>query len=369
MATPKALNGKPQSGNTHGQFEAGEVSQAANPNRGSLHYNRIGFIDSLKGLLIVLVVLGHVLAGYMAAGLYPEMSRLMNHLHSFIYIFHIPLFFIICGYFSRCSAARCDEAASRRKLIARTLDFLWIYFVFSIGMVLFKALFSTHVNEAVGLSRIATLWYSPIGHYWFIYALAIYQLIYFALCKLNARCLSLVIVIGMAVSLFAPFGTNLWRGLYNWPFFVLGTILPDGNKFTRKQIMAMGLVALPATYVLMECGLPGYAKTLLHYMDAFMLSTILWSFFWKNEFCDSVFLRTIGKECLVIYVLHCFLTAALRSLLPSIGLRHFWLNILANVAISTFVPLFFAMALRKLNLYGTVFHPSASLWSRTRPSV
>ena len=48
--------------------------------------NRIVYIDIIKGIAIILVIMGHVLS---------DPSLLRNA----IYTFHMPLFFIISGYF------------------------------------------------------------------------------------------------------------------------------------------------------------------------------------------------------------------------------------------------------------------------------
>ncbi|WP_367118171.1 acyltransferase family protein [uncultured Clostridium sp.] len=47
---------------------------------------RLNFIDILKGIAIVLVVLGHILYNQ------------NNLIRIWLYSFHIPLFFIISGY-------------------------------------------------------------------------------------------------------------------------------------------------------------------------------------------------------------------------------------------------------------------------------
>ena len=52
-------------------------------------YNRIEWIDIAKGIAIILVVMGHT-------GLE---SGSAHYLNSFIYSFHLPLFFVLSGYF------------------------------------------------------------------------------------------------------------------------------------------------------------------------------------------------------------------------------------------------------------------------------
>lgn len=59
---------------------------------------RIEWLDSCKGFAIMLVVIGHIVDGYMDAKLFTEYSPLMNAIHNVIYSFHMPLFFTLSGY-------------------------------------------------------------------------------------------------------------------------------------------------------------------------------------------------------------------------------------------------------------------------------
>ena len=54
---------------------------------------RLIWADSLKGILIVLVVLGHAIQGVYGEDV--ESNRIWN----IIYSFHMPAFFAISGYF------------------------------------------------------------------------------------------------------------------------------------------------------------------------------------------------------------------------------------------------------------------------------
>ena len=59
---------------------------------------RIGYIDSLKGFLILCVALGHIIDGFLNAGVYSEHSDVMNALYIILYSFHMPTFFLVSGY-------------------------------------------------------------------------------------------------------------------------------------------------------------------------------------------------------------------------------------------------------------------------------
>lgn len=53
--------------------------------------NRIESLDFVKFVAILLVCIGHC---------YAKVPALESSLHSIIYSFHMPLFMLVCGYFS-----------------------------------------------------------------------------------------------------------------------------------------------------------------------------------------------------------------------------------------------------------------------------
>ena len=56
---------------------------------------RVYFFDNLKYVLILLVILGHLFE------IYYDKSHVMKAGFNFIYLFHMPLFIWISGYFSK----------------------------------------------------------------------------------------------------------------------------------------------------------------------------------------------------------------------------------------------------------------------------
>lgn len=56
--------------------------------------SRLLWADSLKGLLMILVILGHAIQVYM-----PE-ACFHNHVWNLIYSFHMPAFMTVSGYFA-----------------------------------------------------------------------------------------------------------------------------------------------------------------------------------------------------------------------------------------------------------------------------
>ena len=55
---------------------------------------RIEWLDSLKGFAIFLVVVGHVVLGYIRAETFMEYQWDLQLIYDLIYSFHMPLFFL-----------------------------------------------------------------------------------------------------------------------------------------------------------------------------------------------------------------------------------------------------------------------------------
>lgn len=72
---------------------------------------RIAYVDILKGLLIILVVMGHI----------PGASQ---SLHQWIYWFHMPAFFMVSGFFIKENFSLKDEVVGKfRRLLVPYLFF------------------------------------------------------------------------------------------------------------------------------------------------------------------------------------------------------------------------------------------------------
>ena len=56
------------------------------------------WLDSLKGFGILLVIFGHVLSGYLDAWTFPRAYYSFYYVRTWIYSFHMPLFFLAAGW-------------------------------------------------------------------------------------------------------------------------------------------------------------------------------------------------------------------------------------------------------------------------------
>lgn len=84
--------------------------------------SRIPFFDNLKGILIILVVLGHFLSGATSAGILPAWR-----LFDFIYLFHMPLFIFASGLF--CKRVYVPDRGLRVGTVLYYLLLCWLMYI------------------------------------------------------------------------------------------------------------------------------------------------------------------------------------------------------------------------------------------------
>ena len=173
--------------------------------------NRNSEFDVLKVILIILVILGH----WLEYGLGNYLNRVV---FNYIYLFHMPLFILISGYFSK----KTDKKTFKRKIFSyiETYTIVQILYVIS-------------ANILQGKSITLSILYTPNAAAWYLLSLitwrTILQIIPTRLLKSRKNIyISLIISV---VSGFLPINNNefsLLRTLTFLPFFIYGFALKDG---------------------------------------------------------------------------------------------------------------------------------------------
>lgn len=191
--------------------------------------NRLQYIDIAKGMGILLVVLGHV--------------RTSAPLHDTIYLFHMPLFFLLSGMLFK-----LEEGwwlCMRKKFVHLLLPYLFFMAMF-VPLRMATDAFCTGEFPAFRLSMLGLSYFDkPL---WFVFALfgviAIMRTLFSFL--RNRYAVSAIVVALSIVGYFLflrkielPFHVS--RALFVLPFFALGIILRAvGNKI--RWFAAVGIV-------------------------------------------------------------------------------------------------------------------------------
>ena len=118
---------------------------------------RVKYIDYTKGLAILLMLFGHTITQ-------------VNKIHKWIYSFHMPIFFIICGSLMYINIKRNSDIKNKiwRRIYAAGIP----YYVFGIILVFFytildimsgrQGIFWNRLFKLVTLQGVDSLWFLPI---------------------------------------------------------------------------------------------------------------------------------------------------------------------------------------------------------------
>ena len=127
------------------------------------------WVDDVKVIACILVVLGHFFQSMVKASIMPE-NDLYKWFNTTIYYFHVPLFFICSGYLYQ-KYSKVNSVDGWYRNVAKMAVALGVpYVTFSTATWVLKKVFSSSVNDQIG-GLGDTLLFHPASPYWYLYAL------------------------------------------------------------------------------------------------------------------------------------------------------------------------------------------------------
>ena len=301
--------------------------------------SRVQFLDAARGLAIILVVIGHVVARELPAGNY-----WYAYLNDVIYRFHMPLFMVLTGMSFALSLPRFSAWPQVAAFSAKRAERLLVAYVAFGVLILAGKLAAAHFmhvdNPAHGdlgdLFRLLVVPVDSVAQFlWFIYVLCAYLLAVPALFQLIGRRPVVLLFAGLALNLALwPKLFMLDQVVYYLPFFAGGMALWMWREhWERAGVMALALAT--ALFVALAFSLAA-PKWLL---GALSVLPVLWAMqrlpaAWQDR------LAWIGRASLTIYLLNTIAIGLTKGLflrvLPWDGLNfllYFPVLTLAGVAL------------------------------------
>ncbi|WP_194189978.1 acyltransferase family protein [Clostridium chrysemydis] len=260
------------------------------------------YFDTLKGVLILLVVIGNSL----------ELSKtdlpFMHYFILFLYMFHMPLFAFISGYFCKKSKRSTMQRVSEIFILYVSVQTIYyIFYKFIMGEPDFRLKF---------MEPYWTLWYLVSLIFWYI----IYDYIKDSK-KWLVGSLLVAILIGYDPSVFNYLSIS--RTIFFLPFFILGvTFKKEYISKIKEKKKLLGILSLIVLIILffLSFGLiidllfefVGYESyypdatwyplliRIFHYIGAVILGAFIMSLIPKRKTIFS----SVGKYSLYIYIVH-----------------------------------------------------------------
>ncbi len=276
---------------------------------------RVHLFDNVKAFMLVLVAFGHVLDVYMRCGAF-EFT-----LMKYIYLFHMPVFAFVTGWFSK------DADKARATAMERAL---FPYLLFQ-GLYVLVA----HTAMTLGLARFNADVFRPsillpTSAFYYLLAVFFWKVLLKDLLRFRFP-LAFSVFLGCAVSLTdcRPFHYGLGAVFGYLPFFVLGALTGEGTIRAIRQTprwvwVAVMFAGVPIAYftpysihsvrmTYAACGfgpLLGIGWRLLFYAVAIAMGTAIFGLVPARK----NFTSGIGEASILVYAGSTFLSPHLYLL-------------------------------------------------------
>jgi fucose 4-O-acetylase-like acetyltransferase len=270
--------------------------------------------DIAKGIAIILVVYAHCLRGLVAGQLIPDPT---GHLVSdyVIYTFHMPVFFLLSGYFFRRPSAADLPAWWVRK--SRTI--VYPYFLWSIvhGTIAYAMANSGATNGDMPFSRIFEIAWNPISPFWFLYALFFSNVLAVLLLALRpGPMMGVAFVVFVQAFFLAP--QVLQDISYGFFYFALGIYVREKNWMAHLPRSGLAVAVLTSAFlavaiICLESGVPERMPIIAAMLGIAALLAIC--FYLERNFTRTVPVRAlavIGQCSMGIFVMHILVISACR---------------------------------------------------------
>lgn len=280
----------------------------------NINTERDYLFDNIRAFLIFLVVIGHMIAEQKGNIMAAEV------VYYFIYIFHMPAFVFITGYFSKNLDKNRENAVK---------SFLIPYLVLNILFVILGKLSLYDTKSSFRL-------FNPVWGMWFLLAVFIWKFLLKDLVRVR-YILPLSFVVGVLSGFSNEFSStmSLARVINYLPFFLLGYFCKKEHidkirKFpkwvsmivlvlfgiasvflSKYNIIKMEIFYMRKPYSkIAQSSLTSALGRMLIYISAIVIIICLINLFSNN----STFYTKIGQNSLTVYVLHLVAVSNIRNI-------------------------------------------------------
>lgn len=215
---------------------------------------RNDYIDFIKGVAILLVLVGHAIQYCYGAEYFLQGAYFGNPIFKFIYTFHMPLFMAVSGYLLQQTLNhRTEQEVAKRRLRQLGLPIL------SFGILAFAIKWAVHPTFGmIGCAK--ELFSTVVGNLWFLWALLYNQLLLLLIRRMGDK-VGMYVLAGVLIY-FIPDNSHIpARYTFLYPFLVVGYMT---GKYTLNRIYAgKRCMGISASMLMLYIGALYAARTLL----------------------------------------------------------------------------------------------------------
>ncbi|MDR4948179.1 acyltransferase family protein [Neobacillus cucumis] len=301
---------------------------------------RSKFFDNAKFILIFLVVFGHIISPL------KNDNGILFTLYTVIFLFHMPAFILISGYFAKGYKKKGYLKKAIKKILIP-------YFIFQIIYSIYYYLIGQEDKFTVDFLH-------PHWSLWFLLSLFFWNLLLYVFAKLRWLGFGVAIMLGILVGYVEDAGSflSISRTFVFFPYFLLGFLL---NADQLKQLvrskysLPVGIFVFLATMLFFGLGFPkdavpwllgdtSYANMggmqlsdgLIRALQYTLTLLVVFGFFALIP-STQYKITKIGERTLYVYLFHGFIIKALDTMLPDESLEFLSGNYILLFFLSFFI--------------------------------
>lgn len=282
---------------------------------------RLRYIDLTKGFAIVLMLWGHTMT-------------MVNKIHIWIYSFHMPIFFIICGILIYMKESQDKNKYRTESLVIRRLYIAGIpYFIFGFLLTGFYSILNIFANEPLSFgTRLFRLFtFQGIDSLWFLPTYVFADIVMICVgsntkifvkkyCKLAVAVLSIIIVCLLQSYMTIWYFNILYKVLLGICFIEIGEIISK-FRIVEKLPLWGSFVFLVVGYIFaqkngdVEMSASRIGNAVVYFLCAVLTSIAIISLLKKIENCKWKllnYLEEYGKNTIVLLVTNNLIIETIR---------------------------------------------------------
>lgn len=317
------------------------------------------WVDDVKVIACILVVLGHFFQSMTKANILPE-NDLYGWFNTTIYYFHVPLFFICSGYLYQ-KYSKVNSVDSWCKNVAKKALALGIpYATFTTATWVLKKIFSSSVNDQIG-GLGGTLLLHPTAPYWYLYALFFIFLVTPTFSSVKSAAVGLIVALAAKVLILTGGGYSVYAVstvLSNEIWFVIGMsicVFDVQLKGRKVQGTICGLLFMILSIVVYTAEISGSAISFAMGLLA-CAAVIMMVAGFEEKFGRGM--KLLAKYTMPIFLMHTLFAAPLRSVLMKVGIENAVIHVVLGLGISFSGPIMAAWIMKKTKWLEFFLYPN-----------
>lgn len=314
--------------------------------------NRILWIDVIKGFAIIVVVFGHVLLGFEQIYAFPGSQAYITFLNRWIYSWHMPLFMFVSGITFQFSCLK-KFVPNYRKIRKQTVNLVMLFLLFCTLLSVLKFIFAKYVNNPIEIHNLLISIIFPQTLMWYLWVLIIYYILFPLFCKTD-QFNKLIFISLFIISSFSYYFYSIGKLnilciknlFYCSSFFYLGIYFFKIKRYLTKVVIAIAsvylLIEILYLVILLVNSQNGYIgiNVILDQINA--IATIIVCIYFSQKINTVSWkvktMTYLGKNSLVIYLLHTYFITICRKLV-----LYLQLNCIISLTICFIIPIIICM--------------------------